>query len=316
MEKIVAIILLNFNNKKLVKNCLVSLRKNTSYKNYKVIISDNGSIDGSNEMIKEKFKWVDLVENGKNLGFAGGNNVGIKYALKKYKSDYYLLLNNDTLIIRKNWLTKLVEGAESDKKIGIVGCKLIYPDGSLQHIGMHGDTHLYDAGEVKKLSEKDEEEAGKIQEVKYVMGAAFLIKRKLIEKIGLLDPKFFPIYGEEIDYCERARKNGFKIFYTPKSTIIHLRSQTTDPKKISHHWFFSKKNSIRLELLNYSPLEVLYWQMIHFGAIFLSKNKGKIRFRKNFVERIPLLIKAYLINLRDIKEILHKRRHRDEKNWD
>ncbi|MEM4325816.1 MAG: glycosyltransferase family 2 protein, partial [Candidatus Pacearchaeota archaeon] len=122
----VAIIIVNLNKKEILKKCLDSLYKKTKYKNYVVIVSDNGSTDGSVEMIKKEFKRVDLIENRKNLGFALANNVAVDYALRKYNPDYFFLLNNDTKIIQKDWLTKLVETAESDERIGIVGCNLIY----------------------------------------------------------------------------------------------------------------------------------------------------------------------------------------------
>jgi GT2 family glycosyltransferase len=314
-EPRVAIIILGMNNRKLVKNCLLSLKKNTSYKNYKVIFSDNGSTDGTKELIKKEFSWVDLVENGKNLGFAGGNNSGIKFALKRYKPAYFLLLNNDTIIFQKRWLNNLVEAGEESKKNGIVGCKLIYPDKSIQHIGFDGRTHLYDSGEMKKLDKNLKNKSEKVQEVRYVMGAVFMIKNSLIKKIGSLDSDYFPIYGEEIDYCERAKKNNYKIIYTPFSTVIHLRSQTTDPKKMSKHWFFSKKNSIMLEFSNFGFFEIIYWQLTHLGAIFFSKINGRMTFRKDFPKRILLLFKAYFLNLKRLKKIIHKRKNRDEVLW-
>ncbi|MDP3992350.1 MAG: glycosyltransferase family 2 protein [Nanoarchaeota archaeon] len=312
----VSIVVLNWNNRKLIKDCLDSLYKLTDYPNYRVVLVENGSTEENADFSMKRYgKKADVIIIKNNVGFCGGMNEGIKHAVKKHYPDYILLLSNDTKIIHKKWLIKLVETAESDEKIGIVGCKLIYPDGSLQIIGIKGNTRMYDKGELKKINKKDEKIANKVQEVKYVIGAVFLIKKELIEKIGLLDPKFYPVYGEEIDYCERARKNGFKIFYTPKSTVIHLRSQTTDPKKITKDWFFSKKNSIRLELLNYAIPEILYWQIVHFGAIFLSKKKGKVFFRRNFPKRFLFLLKAYWINIKDIKEILYKRGHRNEKIW-
>jgi len=314
-EKKVAIIILGMNNKSLVKNCLESLKKYTTNKNYKTIFSDNGSTDGTIEMIKKDFKWVDLIENGKNLGFNGANNIGVKYAIEKYNSDYFFLLNNDTIILHKNWLENLVEVGEKIPSSGVVGCRLIYPDGSLQHYAIEEKIYDFAQGEKKYLIEDEKKKENKIQKVKHMIGAAFLIKRKLIDKIGLFDPLFFPIYGEEIDYCERARKNGYKIIYTPKTTIIHLRGQTTNPKKIIDHWGISKKNSIILELMNYSFIEIIYWQFVHFGAVFLSKEFGKIKFRKEFLKRFYVLIKAYSKAFKHLPEIIHKRKNRDEKIW-
>jgi GT2 family glycosyltransferase len=116
----VCIIILNWNGKELLKDCLSSLFKLTGYPNYKVIVVDNGSTDGSFECVKKNFTQVDVLPLDKNYGFAKGNNKGIKYALKKYKPRYILLLNNDTKIIQRDWLTKLVETVESDKKMGLL----------------------------------------------------------------------------------------------------------------------------------------------------------------------------------------------------
>jgi len=314
-KKKVSVIILGMNNKELVKNCLNSIKKYTKNKNYKFIFSDNGSADGTIEMIKKDFKWVDLIENKKNLGFNGANNIGAQYAIKKYNPDYIFLLNNDTIIIHKNWLENLVEAGEKTPNAGIIGCKLIYPDGSLQHYAVENKIYDFAQGEKKELTKIEEKKENKIQEVKSIIGAAFLIKRELIDKIGLFDPLFFPIYGEEIDYCARARKNGYKMIYTPKTTIIHLRGQTTNPKKIVKHWGISKKNSIMLEIMNYSFLEIIYWQFVHFGAVFFSKEKGKIKFRKNFLNRFAVLIKAYFLALKNLKKLLYKRKHRNERIW-
>ncbi len=103
-NKKVGIIILGMNNKDLVKDCLNSVKKYTTNKNYKTIFVDNGSIDGTIEIIKKDFKWVDLIENGKNLGFNGANNKGTIYAIEKYNVDYVFLLNNDTIITHKNWM--------------------------------------------------------------------------------------------------------------------------------------------------------------------------------------------------------------------
>ena len=118
----ISIIILNLNGWKFTKNCLDSIKKNTLYANYNVIIVDNGSNDGSQYLIKSKFEWVDVLENKTNRGFSGGNNDGINYAIKKYNPNYFYLLNNDTLV-KKRWLKEVIKTAEKSKNIGIVGSK-------------------------------------------------------------------------------------------------------------------------------------------------------------------------------------------------
>lgn len=310
----VVIITVNWNKKEIMRDCLESVKKYTNYKNYNMIVSDNGSVDGANEMIKKEFKWVDLIENKKNLGFALGNNVAVKYALKKYNFDYVFLLNNDTKIIQKNWLKKMVETAESSKRIGIVGCKLIYPDGSLQFLAMNGKTYMFNQGEKKILTKEEEKEEQKVQKIRWNIGATYLVKRELIDKIGFFD-YFVPYYGEEIDYCERARKNGFKTYYDPRVTIIHIRAQTIDSRKNTKDWFVMKKQSIKVELLNFPIHEIFYNLLVHFSSVFLMKRGDKISLRWNFPKRFILLLNAYWINITELPEILYKRNHRDEKIW-
>ncbi|MEM4325883.1 MAG: hypothetical protein QXU40_01115, partial [Candidatus Pacearchaeota archaeon] len=215
-------------------------------------------------------------------------------------------------IIQKDWLTKLVETAESDERIGIVGCNLIYPDGSLQHFSIGGVSYYLDRGVRVELNEDEKKEANKLQEIRHNVGAAFLVKRSLIDKIGLFD-RFFPYYGEEIDYCERVWKNGFKVIYDPRVTIIHIRAQTVDAKKITKDWYIMKKQSIKVELLNYKLKEIFYWQFVHWASIFISKRGRKLLFNWNFLERFFLLLKAYLDNLPCLPGYLYKRKHRDKK---
>ena len=313
MEKKVAITILTMNKKHLIDDCLSTLRKNTSYKNYRTIVVDNASTDGTAELIKKKFKWVDLIVNNENLGFARGQNVGIKFAVEKYDPDYVFLLNDDTQMIQKDWLTKMVEAAESDYDVGIVGCRLIYSDGKLQFFAKNHEVHLIQKNDPREYSDE-----GIIQDVNSTIGATFLIKKRLIDKIGLIDPGYYPIYGDEIDYCERAKKNGFKIRYTPYATIVHLGAQTIDPKKSLKVWELQKRASIRLELINYSIPQIIYWQAMHLISVFFKREAGSSRsliFKKDFIFRIPLLIRAYFYNFSRIGEILYRRAHVHEKIW-
>ena len=131
----VAIIISTYNQDIFLMKCLNSLRSKTSYKNYKVYLIDDSGNGKIGKEIKKDFKGVYVLINKENLGFSKSYNSGIKKALKDYNPDYVLLLNDDTEIVDKNWLSELVKVGESDPKIGILGCKIIYPDGSLQNIG-------------------------------------------------------------------------------------------------------------------------------------------------------------------------------------
>ena len=128
------VVITNWNGKKLLRACLASLFENTSCLNCHVIVVDDGSVDGSVEMVELEFPDVKLIRNMKNQGFAKSNNIGIKYALTK-GAQYILLLNSDIVIVGKEWLPVMINLIESDSSIGIVGCKLLYPNGRLQHAG-------------------------------------------------------------------------------------------------------------------------------------------------------------------------------------
>jgi GT2 family glycosyltransferase len=162
-----------------------------------------------------------FIKNNENYGFAEGNNIGIKFALKNFNSDYILLLNNDT-VVKKDFLNKLVKVSESDEKIGICGPKTLYyhqpnvinsagVDILWWHLGVSTNKGIgkIDKGQYDKISETDS-----------LMGACILIKSSLIKKIGFLDKKYF-ILLEETDFCIRAKKAGYRILFNPKSIIYH-----------------------------------------------------------------------------------------------
>jgi len=287
----VCIVILNWNGKNLLKDCLSSLFKLTDYPNYKVIVVDNGSIDGSVEFVKKKFPKVDVLALDKNYGFSKGNNIGIKYALKKYRPKYILLLNNDTKIIQKDWLTKLVETAENDKKVGIVGPKLIYPDGRIQHAGVS----------IKSLKHRGTYEPGSmyttIEEVDAVTGACMLISTKTISKIGCLDEVYSPYTLEDIDLCIRAKHSGFKIIFNGKVVVIHQESVSIKKKISAERFYFILRNRLIL-LFRYYPTHIKILEVLKsFLRIFISRKDshlpfyGKnIRFNRDFSLRFFLFI--------------------------
>lgn len=222
-SKLVTIIIVNLNGKEFTKNCLISIKKNTKYKNYNIVVVDNNSTDGSQKLIKSKFKRVDLIENKSNRGFAGGNNDGIKYAIKKYNPDYFYLLNNDTLV-EKNWLTEAIKTAEMSKKIGIVGSKQLNfekkPSISAGKINIFGVKYYW---------------GNKDKEVTWVSGAGMLIKKEVFLRVGFFDEIYNPAYYEETDLEKRAIQKGFKAYHSSKSIILHKGGATSkkDPENSS-----------------------------------------------------------------------------------
>lgn len=231
----VSIIIVNYNTKDLTIECLRSVIKYTKNISYEIILVDNASSDGSVEKIEKSIRSIKgtksikckVIQNTDNLGFSGGNNVGIKQA----KGKYILLLNSDTKLF-DNSIVKMVKFMDQRSDAGIASCKLLNRDKSVQPSGGYFPTlgrlfawatfidDLPFIGNFigsyhPKISLYNSQ-----RELDWVTGAFFLIRQEVVEKIGLLNEKFF-MYVEELEYCYRAKKAGFKVFYTPLASIIH-----------------------------------------------------------------------------------------------
>lgn len=224
----VSIIILNWNGLEDALECLESLKKIT-YPNYEVIVVDNGSTCNDSQMLREKFgDYIHLIENDKNYGFAGGNNIGMKYAITNFRPHYILLLNNDTTV-DPMFLTEMVKFAETDVSLGIAGAKTYFYDEPDRLQAVWGMVNLW-IGEPVTIPRiigarfhKNVTDGGQYDSVKiadWVSGCCFLIKRGVIESIGLLDEGYF-CYWEETDYCRRARNAGYKTVYVPTAKVWH-----------------------------------------------------------------------------------------------
>lgn len=245
-----SIIIVSLNGRDRIQMPLDSLRQCELFGG-EIILVDNGSTDGLSKFVRKNYPEVRIVRSPKNLGFAGGNNLGIMNA----KGEILVLLNDDTEP-EPDWLVPFEKAFREDTELGIAGCKLIYPDKkTIQHLGGYMEPN----GLSKHVSYGDEVDKGedcRSFEVDYVTGAAFAIRRKMMKKVGILDPGFWPIYFEETDYCERAKKAGWKIKIFPESVVVHYESQTTDrysPRflRLYHRnrWRFLIKNRTGKELL-------------------------------------------------------------------
>jgi GT2 family glycosyltransferase len=227
-----SIIIVNWKVKDLLEKCLRSIFEQTKNIEFEIFVVDNASGDGSVEMVREKFPQVNLTASSKNLGFAKGNNL----AIKKARGRYVLLLNPDTEIL-DNALEKTVKFMDVHPECGIAGCKLLNPNLSLQPSVRAFPTfasqafillkfhHLFPHSKAMYHYLMQDFDYEKTQEVDQVMGAFMMIRREVIEKIGLLDENFW-IWFEEVDYCKRAKIAGWKILYTPEAKIIHHFGQS------------------------------------------------------------------------------------------
>ena len=214
-------------------------------RSFEIIVIDNNSSDGTVEMIKQKFPQVNLISLNKNTGFAYANNLGIKRA----KGDYILLLNPDTQF-KEDTLSVIAKKLESDNSIGILGCKLLNTDKSLQPSVRNFPTIASQLVILLKLHYifpfllnnylNKHFDYSKEQEVDQVMGAFFCVKKEVFDTIGLLDENYF-IWFEEVDFCYRAKKAGYKVLYTPKISVIHYGGQSfAQQMAFKKQWWFFK----------------------------------------------------------------------------
>ena len=225
-----SIIIVNLNTKDLTFGCLRSIEKEVKDINFEVLLTDNGSSDGSVEALKEIKKesfWnkrLTLIFNKTNTGYAKANNQGIK----KAKGKYLLLLNNDT-VVHKDALQNLLSFAERSPDAGVVGSKLLNIDGSLQSSCFHFPNIINAIKEYwfgqKGLFDKYAPKETKPITVDAVVGAAFLVTPQARKEVGILDERYFA-YFEDIDYCRQVWKKGLKVYYLPSSIITHYHGAT------------------------------------------------------------------------------------------
>jgi GT2 family glycosyltransferase len=220
----VSIILLNLNGYEDTQDCLKSLRQ-VQYPNFDVIVVDNGSDDDSFARLQTEFPDIRLLGSKVNLGFTGGNNLGIEDALC-HEAAYVLLLNNDT-VVEPNFLTHLVQVGERDPRIGILGPKIFYAS-EPQRIWFAGGYVRYGTGACGHLGQDQLDQDGKfsrIADTPFITGCALLVKSAVLQEVGLLDLRLF-IYWEDADFCMRVRKAGYRCVFVPKARIWHKVSQT------------------------------------------------------------------------------------------
>ena len=305
---LVALIVLNWNGEEIIKGCLDSLLK-TKYPNFRVVVVDNASTDKSVEIVKKHFRnKVDLIINKENLGFPKGMNVGIRYILKKYKPKYIGLLNNDLLFPDKFWLLKIVKVMEKDKRIGVASPIYIYPDGKIQKVGEKFGNNL--ASMIKILAALPERKHIRkptgIKEVDVFLGAAPIIRKDVIEKVGLLDERYSPFLVEDVEYSFRIRKFGYRCVTVCNASIIHLSSYSIrrlskgDIKKDLFRLYVATRNAFlfSLEYFGFVKSFTIALPVIMFATFFERKEKDKglslsnIKLRKNLIGRLYYLFKS------------------------
>jgi GT2 family glycosyltransferase len=296
VSKKVSIIIPNYNGQNFLGDCIDSIHQiDFERKNYEIIVVDNASSDTSCEFILSVYPDVILIPAERNLGFAGGCNLGIKNS----SGEYIVLLNNDT-VVDPNWLKELVTVADNDQDVAIVGSKLLFKQDPnvIQNAGSYL-TSRGDGGDIGSY-QPDEGQYNTTREVMAVCGASMLIKRTLIEKIGTLDEDFFAYY-EEIDLCYRTRLYGKKIIFAPRSIVYHVHAAT------SGEWsplftFLVLRNKLLIHLKNSSLgffLKVLFlyfWQALSEGLVKGKNRKTHVNVLTYIIKKLPkFLLKRFYI---------------------
>ena len=263
----VSIILVNFNGEDVLVDCLSSLEKFIPSDKCEIILVDNNSQDNSINLVESKFPRIKLIRLFQNLGFGTGNNVGARAA----KGNFLFLLNTDT-IITSNFLPHLLGLMAENSDVGVIGTKLVFPDGRFQisfspEIGISGEAKAKRLH--KNAQDKDslcfiEQDFQDVKDVDVVVGAAFFIRTDLFDLLGGFDEKFF-MYFEESDLCQRVRNKGYKILYTPHESLIHLRGHSV--KKVSNRMSLEYRRSQIYYYHKHRPL----WEILLLKIYLLFK---------------------------------------------
>jgi GT2 family glycosyltransferase len=245
----VTVVLLNWNEWHHTSVCLSSLQQ-LDYPNFDVVVIDNGSKDDSAARIRQTFPWAKLIENGKNLGFTGGCNAGIRYA-QEQGSDFIWLLNNDTMV-DPDALRAMVEKAQTDPKIGAVGSVIYFMD---------EPTHLqcWGGGCVNFWLGKAEHYLKEIADdkIEFITGCSLLLSRAAIDEVGALDEGFF-IYWEDADISFRLRRAGWRLAVAGRSKVWHKGSTSIGKGNISSYQNFNA--SAARFFKRYAPIPIFsFW---------------------------------------------------------
>lgn len=218
-------IVLNYNGREVLGETLETLARMT-YPNFRVAVADNGSSDGSIELVRGRFPDVELIENGGNLGVTGARNIAMKYAIDR-GAEWIHHLDND-IKAHPELLAELMKSASADPRIGILGAKISYyaNPGLLWYAG--GKVNYW-TGMVthRGIREADRGQYDAPEDTDYVVGCSFLIAKRVVDTVGYFDPVFNPFYTEDSDMCARALRAGFRIAYVPTAVLWHRVSTSS-----------------------------------------------------------------------------------------
>ena len=252
-----SVIVVSFNCRDLLAACLDSLGRERRLISLEVIVIDNGSTDGTSDMVASRYAWVRFIDAGENIGFSKANNLGLAAA----SGEYILLLNPDT-VVPERALLDATAALEARPTIGMLGCKLVRPDGTLDHAGKRGfptpTSALYHFVGLSRLRPRSprfaQYTAGHVDPheeaiVDAVNGAFMLVRREALADVGGLDDDFW-LYMEDLDWCYRFARAGWPVLYWPSVSVVHVKAGSSGQRrswKANHAfhrgmWLFFRKH--------------------------------------------------------------------------
>jgi GT2 family glycosyltransferase len=272
---LVSIITVNYNNAKVTAELMVSLRHIT-YPNLEVIVVDNGSVEHPGAAIQKEYPAVKLIMSEKNLGFAGGNNLGIKAAT----GEYLFLVNNDTEFT-EGLIEGLLEVFNQYPDAGVVSPKFHYffHKGTIEYAGYKAVDTFTGRNSMIGCKEQDNGQYDAFTETNYAHGGAMMVSAAAVKKVGLM-PEVYFLYYEEFDWCEQFKRHGYKIYYQYKSLIYHKESMTTgknSPLKtyyITRNRILFMRRNVKLPARSFFVLYFIFLTIPKNTAQFLLKQES------------------------------------------
>ena len=269
----VFVIILNWNGKEDTLECLESVRK-IDYPNFTTLVVDNGSSDGSEEAFRAAFPDIAVLQTGENLGFAEGNNIGIRFAMDK-AADYVFILNNDT-IVDPHVVSALVDEAERNPKAAILGSKIYFYDRP-DIINSAGGAFHHDIFKPYHIGygfKEDNKTYSEVNSVEWITGCAILLRILPLREVGLFDPDYFLIC-EELDLCTRVRKHGYEILFVPASKVWHKISASFEGSYSPVYCYYQFRNLLLYARKNVGRKRfAVYRQLINNSKMFYEQLKN------------------------------------------
>ncbi len=301
----IAIVILNWNGKKLFPDFMPSVIENSNGESIEIIVADNGSTDGSISYLREHFPSVKIIDLKENHGFAEGYN----RALKQVEADYFVLLNSDVKV-GENWIEPCIKQFENDKEIAAIQPKILSfenPD-SFEYAGAAGgfiDKYGYPfcRGRILNHLEKDEMQYNRTTQIFWATGAAMFLRAEAFKSVGQLDGDFWA-HMEEIDLCWRLKNRGYKIVYEPKSVVYHLGGGTLSydsPQKV----YLNFRNNLWMLFKNL-PKE--QFKRIFFARMVLD-GVAAMKFLSGFnLNGFVAVVKAHTALYKNLSKLRKKRK--------